>query len=130
MWPLLYTLLILALSSIPGSPPDPREAGTSLGLLLPASLQNLLHIPLFTGLTLTWHFGLTGWHLGGWRRDGLAAGLSLGTGILDEWHQAFVPGRFPSATDVMLDSVGIGLALGVLVWIGHHQAHRPGGRRW
>lgn len=29
----------------------------------------------------------------------------------DEFHQSFVPGRHPAATDVMIDSIGAGLAL-------------------
>ena len=37
--------------------------------------------------------------------------LLLGVGILyavsDEWHQSFVPGRDPSASDVAADAVGL-----------------------
>jgi len=29
----------------------------------------------------------------------------------DEFHQSFVPGRHPAVTDVMIDSLGAGLAL-------------------
>ena len=126
---MLYTLFILGLSSIPGAPPDPHHGSAPLHLALPASLQNLLHIPLFTGLTVTWHLGFAGWRLGRWGRKGLAAGLSLGTGVIDEWHQSFVPGRYPSATDVVLDSLGIGLALGVLAWFERNRVQRAAGMR-
>ena len=31
-------------------------------------------------------------------------------GVSDEWHQSFVPERFPSVTDVLLNRVGVWLA--------------------
>ncbi len=41
----------------------------------------------------------------------IAGFLSLGIGIADEIHQAYVPGRDASFTDVLLDALGIFLAL-------------------
>lgn len=32
-------------------------------------------------------------------------------GISDEWHQSFVPGRFPDTLDWVADSMGSGIAL-------------------
>lgn len=45
------------------------------------------------------------------RRAVLLAG---GLGLVDEWHQSFVPGRYASATDVSLNIIGalIGAFLG------------------
>ncbi len=37
--------------------------------------------------------------------------IALGVGIADEIHQAYVPGRNASITDVLLDFVGISLVL-------------------
>ena len=37
--------------------------------------------------------------------------IALGVGIADEIHQAYVPGRDASITDVLLDFVGIALVL-------------------
>jgi hypothetical protein len=37
-------------------------------------------------------------------------------GISDEWHQSFVPGRFPSAADWLADTAGAGLAAAAL-WL-------------
>ncbi len=34
----------------------------------------------------------------------------------DEWHQSFVPGRHPMATDVLIDACGAAVAL-LLIWI-------------
>ncbi len=36
----------------------------------------------------------------------LAVGLVIGYGVLDEFHQHFVPGRTPDIYDVMADAVG------------------------
>lgn len=32
--------------------------------------------------------------------------MTLGYGLVDEWHQTFIPGRYGSFTDVSLDVVG------------------------
>jgi hypothetical protein len=37
--------------------------------------------------------------------------IALGVGIADEIHQAYVPGRTASVTDVLLDMIGIALVL-------------------
>lgn len=113
VWPLAYTALILLLSSIPGRMESPGAAGVSLQVLLPASVQNLLHLPLFGGLALTWRITLPGLGIGPRTAAAWAAALALVTGLADEWHQQFVPGRFPSATDLILDGMGIALALGL-----------------
>jgi len=41
----------------------------------------------------------------------LSGGITLFVAIADEIHQAYVPGRDASVTDVLLDMVGISLAL-------------------
>ena len=41
----------------------------------------------------------------------LTAGLGVLYGVLDEYHQSFVPGRSASAMDVVVDSVGVTLGL-------------------
>ena len=43
----------------------------------------------------------------------LALVLTLGYGVLDEWHQGFVPGRDVSGTDLLRDVLGgsIGISL-------------------
>jgi len=117
VWPLTYTALILLLSSIPGKVPNPEAAGASLQTLLPASVQNLLHLPLFGGLALTWRIALPGWGMGPRAAAAWAAGLALVTGLADEWHQRFVPGRFSSATDLILDVIGIALGLGLYMGV-------------
>ena len=41
----------------------------------------------------------------------IAAGISVLYAISDEVHQSFVPGRGPSVRDVVIDSVGVALAV-------------------
>jgi VanZ family protein len=41
----------------------------------------------------------------------MAVALSLGFAMLDEWHQAHVPGRFASVLDWVADAVGTALAV-------------------
>lgn len=43
--------------------------------------------------------------------------IALGVGIADEIHQAYVPGRDASITDVLLDMVGIILVLFFVAWL-------------
>ena len=51
----------------------------------------------------------------GGRALGAAGAFALLYAISDEWHQSFVPGRGPSAADVVIDGLGI-LAAAILVW--------------
>jgi VanZ family protein len=36
----------------------------------------------------------------------LAWCLAAGYGLLDEYHQSFVPGRYPSGADILMDAAG------------------------
>ena len=45
----------------------------------------------------------------------VAAGLGILHGILDEYHQSFVPGRTATTLDVVIDSVGVVVSVAV-VW--------------
>jgi VanZ family protein len=73
--------------------------------------QNLAHAPVFAALTFCWLRALSG----ALEIPGPAyAGAALATGVfavLDEWHQASVPGRHASAGDLLLDVAGIGAML-------------------
>ena len=105
-----YALLTIAylagiawLSSIP-------DLGVSSGDPLAQLASNLFHIPLYAGLT----FCLLRTISAGTARAKLPWVLSgftlLATGTyaaLDEWHQSFVPGRYASPSDFLLDLLGI-----------------------
>ena len=87
----------------------------SPGIELIAVHDWVVHFSLYTvlGLTLAWA-RLRGarYHHGAF----LALGLALG--LMDEFHQSFVPGRAPALSDVFADTVGviIGYALFVMIF--------------
>jgi hypothetical protein len=123
--PLFYTAVILALSSVPGIVPDDAPLPYQVIAWVPPQVQNLLHIPLYGGLSFIWC-----WYLVPRTRPNLALSLALlitiVTGVVDEWYQSFVPGRYGSLTDMVLNGVGAGLgvlAFRVLRWrLSRHRA--------
>ena len=106
-----YTAGILLLSSIPG---DPKQAPLQFVRWVEPQVQNLLHVPLFAGLSWTWCRALSDHMVGPNGVMILAFLIGIGFGAVDEWYQSFVPGRYASLTDVALNIAGAGL--GVLVW--------------
>lgn len=110
--PLTAMAALLALSSVPGviSPDDP--AVYTLFLWVPPTLQNLAHVPAFLVLALLWRHALSAW-LAPPAAVLWTLGLCAAFAVLDEWYQTFVPGRYGSATDVLLDFTGalLGVAL-------------------
>lgn len=107
---------IYVLSSIPGKGGD--KAARFMADIDP-QLQNLLHLPLFALLQYLWLRGLAA---RGVRGAGLFAGsllITFGYGVFDELHQYFVPGRYASLTDLLLNLTGA--LIGVLVY---RLAHR------
>jgi VanZ family protein len=99
---------LFLLSSIP----DDGDLGRRI-LFPPPAVQNLLHVPVYAILTWLWWRALrakTG------RRPAvlLAAAIAAGYGILDEIHQMYVPGRFASITDALLNAAG---AAAVVAWV-------------
>ncbi|MDE1548615.1 VanZ family protein [Jeotgalibaca caeni] len=55
--------------------------------------------------------------LKGKKRFGYALLLCALYAASDEWHQSFVPGRGPSAWDVLIDSAGAAVGSGFFGWI-------------
>lgn len=107
--PLLYMGVIFALSSIPD---DASFSGPSLLLAYP-NLNNFLHIPLFGGLTWLWLNYLRQTLPDSRKAEVVCIVICLLFALSDEFHQMFVPGRFASVMDVLLDIVGI---LGAVWW--------------
>lgn len=91
-------------------------------ILAPFNPYSLLHIPLYGILTFLLIFSIVPTTLR--TKDSMTQRrshpinrflivgvIALGVGIADEIHQAYVPGRDASITDVLLDFVGIALVL-------------------
>jgi len=104
------------LSSIPGNI-DPEETGL-YGIIswTPPALQNLLHIPLFGILAWLWYRTLGCWFASRRVLLSLSFLFAAGYGVIDEYHQLQVPGRYASLTDIALNSLGALLVLWLLNW--------------
>jgi VanZ family protein len=110
------------LSSIPGEA-DPENVLLS-GIILwtPPAIQNLAHIPLFAVLAWLWYRSLGAWIKNDRLLFSAAFLLATGFGILDEWHQLYVPGRYASLTDIALNTLGAAFT----VWLISRARYIPG----
>ena len=106
----IFMAALFAASSIPDEVHSDHRI-----LLLPPQIHNLLHIPAYAVLTGLWWMA---WRqrgrgaVGAWTRAALWA---VGFGAVDEIHQYFVPGRYMSITDMLLNAAGALLMVGVLL---------------
>lgn len=80
--------------------------------LLHLGIRKGMHVAEFSVLALLWYRAL-GWNGPRWHvRAALAAFLlAAGFGVIDEFHQTFVPGRTGALGDVGWDSLGAALGL-------------------
>ena len=110
------------LSSLPVAPWHKDPALYGLFYWMPSLVQNALHVPAYAILAWTTWWALGAWlHVPNARLISACAIASL-YGILDEWHQYFVPGRHASLVDVTLDVAGAVLGIRLAVWIGSRAA--------
>jgi VanZ family protein len=100
----LVTAAWLAAIYVSSSIPDLSTTQSDPLMLL---AQNLAHTPVFAVLAFCWLRTLSNWP----EISGAAyAGAALAAGVcavMDEWHQASVPGRHASIGDLCLDTAGI-----------------------
>ncbi len=102
---LVMLILIVTVSVVPGQ----ERLGNSVFVWLvsatPTSLQKLLHVLAYAVLAF-----LCMWTLDDIEsapiRIRAALAITIATGALLEWYQIFVPGRFGTVTDVILNAVG------------------------
>jgi len=104
--PLIVIAAIFLTSSLSGTAPD------SPLLLVSAPLRNFAHIPAYALLGASLCLALPRHR--GWRMAALALVLTLGYGVLDEWHQSYVPGRDVSGTDLLRDLLGGSIGIGLM----------------
>jgi hypothetical protein len=109
--PLAVMALIFALSATP-------DLSSGLGAL-DFVLRKIAHVMIFALLWLAVARATE------WRRPIVAAVIAVAYAATDELHQSFVDGRHGTPVDVMIDSVGIGLA--ALAWaLTARRRGRPG----
>lgn len=100
-----WLLVIFFLSHQPGNGPGELLAW------LPGEVKNLLHIPSFGLLAfLIWH-SLKERLSQTFTLNLTTLSLVLLYGVLDEWHQSFIPGRVSSISDIVNDLIGGMLAI-------------------
>jgi VanZ family protein len=101
--PLALMMLIFVLSAQP-------DLDSGLGTL-DLVLRKLAHATEYALLTLAWAWALRpATHLS----VPLAALIALLYAASDEYHQTFVIGRSGTATDLLVDAVGVGIAMAAL----------------
>lgn len=105
-----YMLALLNGSCVPtdGSELESHHSLWFLSLV-PATLQNFLHIPAYALLVFLWRWTLESLRIRTAKTVSLA--LTISFGVFQEWAQSLVPGRFASFYDVVFDSTGA--AIGV-----------------
>ena len=79
---------------------------------LAAKLAHVTEYAVLTGL-LVW--ALRAQRLVLRRAICIAASIAIFYAASDEFHQSFVPNRHPSAVDVMIDGVGIGIVAAIVL---------------
>ena len=84
--------------------------------LAPEFVSNLGHFSVYFVLAILLWWGLGGMGLNGRRRVVLAFAIAVIYGISDEWHQSFVPGRYPDVMDLVVDSLGAACGLLAVEW--------------
>jgi VanZ family protein len=92
----MVAIFVLSSQSDPGA--DPGAVG-----------RMLAHAGEFAVLTALWSWAL--WPAFGLRATVVAAAISLLYAVADELHQSFVPGRDADPLDVVVDAVGIAVAV-------------------
>ena len=125
--PLAIMAALYWLSSIPGTPLAEDPDAYALFRWVAPEVQNVLHIPAYAVLSWAWHWSLADRLRPAGTRAIVAFAIASVYGLLDEWHQSFVPGRFASLTDVALDVAGALLGAWI-VWRKSRRAPAPGGR--
>lgn len=122
--PLVLMAALFWLSSLPGMPRPNNPAVFSLFYWLSPLVQNGLHVPAYAIVAWSWHWALAAWMRASRAQVVLAGAITSLYGIADEWHQSFVPGRFASLTDVLLDIAGTVLGLWFATRICQYRAHQ------
>jgi len=105
-----YMCVLFILSSIPGG-------GENEHLFLSSRVTNMLHVPAYGLLALLWIFTLRNHGVTEHRSMCVAFLVAWGYGAFIELIQVWIPGRFPSAFDVMLNGAGSLIFIWLYWWV-------------
>ncbi len=108
---LSYMCVLFILSSIPGG-----ENGHVMELMSP-TVANIAHVPAYGLLALLWIVTLRGHGMTESQSIWVAFLVASAYGALTELNQVWIPGRFPSASDVMFDVAGSLLFIWLYWWV-------------
>ena len=98
-----YILLIIASSMIPM---DHEIKGLNFIISINPKLQNFLHIPMYTVLSILWLQVMQMHNVTTWKSIFSALFFACAFGFINEYVQSFIPGRYASLGDIMLDLLG------------------------
>jgi VanZ family protein len=113
---LIYVAGLLLGSVIPGDDP---LSGYNFTLYLNPTLQNLLHVPAFAGLSFLMMRSRFGEGWGTWKRNAVVFLACASFGVVCELIQIWVPGRFAGAGDAVFNMVGAMAGQCVYVFVAH-----------
>jgi VanZ family protein len=82
----------------------------------------MLHVPAYGLLALLWIFTLRNHGMAEYPSMYVAFLVALGYGALTELHQAWIPGRVPSAFHVTFNVVGILIFIWLYWWMKLHRS--------
>jgi VanZ family protein len=105
--PIAYMALIFILSSFPGASDSDDFSANQPGTWLSSPIQNALHIPTYGLLAALLWWSLIP-RIQSVRIQAVSACLiAAAYGALDELHQALVPGRTSSFSDIVFNFIGV-----------------------
>jgi VanZ family protein len=102
---------IFIFSSIPGEKMVPLR-----DVFVVNKVTNVLHVPAFTVLFILWFEALDGLLSNRRKRYLYAFAVTIIFGVFLEFFQIFVPGRYPSLSDILLNIFGAGLGIVITRW--------------
>lgn len=108
---IVYVGFLFAASLIPMDRPI---EGFEFIILMKPTVQNLLHIPVYTLLAILWLQVFQPYEISVSKKLVLATVLSSLIGIVTELIQTTVPGRYPSSLDITFNMLGS--ILGVVIY--------------
>ena len=107
---LIFVGLIVALSIAPGVERPGDTFFNWLVINTATPIQKAMHVGVYALLAVLWMWSLERID-SRFRRASLTLLITVGLGVLLEWYQIQVPGRFGTVTDVLLDLAGVLIGL-------------------